>query len=521
MLSIWEIAALVVAAWFLVRVTRGRHCGRKRGFARVALVVGAIVLGWLVLRGYRHDQRGAVMVQNLPARRDGQRTVRFGSAPPNSDFARIDADDLKQYRAQVSRRARLSSASDVEASEPEPVLPASKEAKSPPPMPALPAEQPETPASEAPLSAPAVPAPPATPAVPAPSAPAATPAPTKSAKKVKVQFQAGPLRVEMDTDEESGLPSSEELTRAATSVAAQATVEGVKYLTRATADAAKKTAARFASTSKKAVVEPAAAKKKNSPAKNTTAKQTTATTATTPEAVPATAAAGSYSTSSGVSSSAGNPSYVAQSTSTSSSSSLESSHPTPMSTVDSADLQAARLAAQRPAWVDQPLGKQGSVYRTRVAVGPYKTRQECDREIVKEALQAARSVIDRQVGGSNQISDRSLQPYLFSPRILKEEWEEHKESDTAAVGEMIYLHALLEFDERSWRELARMQHEREITRRLEEVGVGASLLLALLGTAFGYLKLDTMTRGYYTRRLQLAAGAVILGIAVVVVRLIR
>jgi len=505
MLSVWEIAALVVAAWFLLRVTRGHKCGGKRGFARFALVVGAIVLGWMVLSGYRHDQRRAVMVQNLPARRDGQRTVRFGSAPPNSDFARIDADDLKQYRAQVSRRARLSSASEAEASEPEPVAPESKKAESPPPVPALPAEKPETPASAAP---------PPTPAVPPPSAPAATPTPTKTAKTVKVQFQAGPLRVEMDTDEESGLPSSEELTRAATSVAAQATVEGVKYLTRASADAAKRTAARLTSTSKKAVVKPAVTK--NSPDKNTTA---TNPTATTPEAVPAAEVAGAYSTAGGVSSSAGNPSYVAQSTSTSSP--LERSYPTAASAVDSSDLQAARLAAQRPAWVDQPLGKQGSVYRTRIAVGPYKTRQECDREIVKEALQAARSVIDRQVGSSNQISDRSLQPYLFSPRILKEEWEEHKESDTAAVGEMIYLHALLEFDERSWRELARMQHEREITQRLEKVGVGAGLLLALVGTAFGYLKVDTITRGYYTRRLQLAAGAVILGIAAVVVALVR
>jgi hypothetical protein len=75
---------------------------------------------------------------------------------------------------------------------------------------------------------------------------------------------------------------------------------------------------------------------------------------------------------------------------------------------------------------------------------------------------------------------------------------------------MINLHVLLEFDERSWRELSRMQHEREIEERVAVVGIGAGWLLALLGTVFGYLKLDTLTRGYYTRRLQLVAGAVIL-----------
>ena len=52
------------------------------------------------------------------------------------------------------------------------------------------------------------------------------------------------------------------------------------------------------------------------------------------------------------------------------------------------------------------------------------------------------------------------------------------------------------------------------------VGIGAGWVMALLGTIFGYLKLDTLTRGYYTRRLQLVAGAVILtliGAAVVAV----
>jgi hypothetical protein len=36
------------------------------------------------------------------------------------------------------------------------------------------------------------------------------------------------------------------------------------------------------------------------------------------------------------------------------------------------------------------------------------------------------------------------------------------------------------------------------------------LLLVLIGTAFGYLKLDTLTKGYYSGRLKLAATAVIL-----------
>jgi hypothetical protein len=35
----------------------------------------------------------------------------------------------------------------------------------------------------------------------------------------------------------------------------------------------------------------------------------------------------------------------------------------------------------------------------------------------------------------------------------------------------------------------------------------------VLGTVFGYLKLDTLTRGYYTHRLQFAAAGLILATA--------
>jgi hypothetical protein len=47
------------------------------------------------------------------------------------------------------------------------------------------------------------------------------------------------------------------------------------------------------------------------------------------------------------------------------------------------------------------------------------------------------------------------------------------------------------------------------------------LLLVLLGTAFGYLKLDTATKGYYSGRLKLAATAVILTAAAATALVVR
>ena len=58
--------------------------------------------------------------------------------------------------------------------------------------------------------------------------------------------------------------------------------------------------------------------------------------------------------------------------------------------------------------------------------------------------------------------------------------------------------------------LQRMQRDAQTEHRLLGLAGGAAAVLLVLGSVFGYLKLDTMTRGYYTRRLQFAAALVIL-----------
>jgi len=378
-------------------------------------VVGLLLLCGMALSGFWHEQR------NKPA------TVSFERDLSHGNFARIDAEEMRQYRAPVSRRAH-------------------------------------------------------------PAARAASGSAAHAPATAKVPPDAGPPGVKADAIDESA-SAAEKVTKAAARVVARATVETAKYLSRVSADTATKTAVQLASGSKK------------NHSNTTQPKRTTITRTTLAEAP---TAVGSWSTSDGRSGGTGNARFVEEPVSTTdfsrsaSPSARSLSSPPPQVRVGGA-----------PAWVLQSLGKQGAVYRTKIVVGPYKTRQECDQALPGELLLAARTVIDRQMGDSHRISDNRLLPYL-SQRVVREEWEEHKESETAAVGEMTYLHALLEFDDRSWRELARMQHEREIQQRLQEVGVEAGLLFVLLGTVFGYLKLDTMTRGYYTGRLQLAAGAVIL-----------
>jgi uncharacterized membrane protein len=45
--------------------------------------------------------------------------------------------------------------------------------------------------------------------------------------------------------------------------------------------------------------------------------------------------------------------------------------------------------------------------------------------------------------------------------------------------------------------------------------LGSGVVLALVGTIFAYVKLDTWTRGYYTWRLRIAAGVVLLALVAV------
>lgn len=88
---------------------------------------------------------------------------------------------------------------------------------------------------------------------------------------------------------------------------------------------------------------------------------------------------------------------------------------------------------------------------------------------------------------------------------------------------MYRLHLKLRFSERFRRELPRLvaeQRDRQsslesqwlVAGRVRGVGTVAAILLGVLATAFGYLHLDTLTKGYYTGRLQLAAAAAILGL---------
>jgi hypothetical protein len=108
-------------------------------------------------------------------------------------------------------------------------------------------------------------------------------------------------------------------------------------------------------------------------------------------------------------------------------------------------------------------------------------------------------------------------------RVKKAEYVEvvhPKELADLNLGHMYEVHARLEFDDPARADFRRQWRNAEVVNRLWYTGGAAALVLALLATLYGYLKLDLRTGGAHKGRLQLAATLVAL-IAAAGVLLVR
>lgn len=169
----------------------------------------------------------------------------------------------------------------------------------------------------------------------------------------------------------------------------------------------------------------------------------------------------------------------------------------------------------RPQWVDveEPI-RNGDVHTMTVSAGPYPTEAQCRRELDEKLKVATDEYIAWWL-------ESDLAPVLIRYQLSEIKTNVlpakniYDETITVSLGDMQYKHALLEFDSRFREEV---KHEwREITaqNRLLQVGLFSGGMLCLLATAFGYFKMDTATKGYYTGRLQfLAAGAILATVVV-------
>lgn len=165
----------------------------------------------------------------------------------------------------------------------------------------------------------------------------------------------------------------------------------------------------------------------------------------------------------------------------------------------------------RPAWMDAQQGLVGGVYRTTVKVGPSFTRTECEQQLPEARRLAVRTYTDHFLGeGRGRYVDLPMS-YIRN-HLVRGEWEERRQT---TFETMITLHELLEFDSEANEAIEASYKQSVVMGRLGYTAMGGGAILGLLTILFGYLKLDTLTRGYYTGRLRLTAATAILALAAI------
>ncbi len=186
-------------------------------------------------------------------------------------------------------------------------------------------------------------------------------------------------------------------------------------------------------------------------------------------------------------------------------------------TAKDVELAVAKEPEQtRPAWVDHPPKRVGNVYRVVVSSGPYQTETECyhvlETLLAKEVQQRIEQLVpDSQVSGPDAFG-------IGVDYVLRElcngAWTETSE---ASFGEMKQVHVLMEFGAAQDKLLRTAYRNYQRQGRVAQVGGIAGLILGGLATLFGLLKIDTATKGYYSKRLFFGVPAAIIAILLLLV----
>jgi len=188
------------------------------------------------------------------------------------------------------------------------------------------------------------------------------------------------------------------------------------------------------------------------------------------------------------------------------------------------------LIPPRPDWVESEPVLTDDTQLVAVSSGQYVHNQDCKRALDEKLEETVNAYIDRHLGhvcGDNFKASTFLnyEPGDIRGKLVKEIHQEEIETSVCRVHQM---HALLAFTPEFRAELdGRCDEIDEHWRQLAAVGrltgtaLAVGFILALLGVVFGYFRLDTATRGYYTVRLRLASAVAILTLIVVGVLLAR
>lgn len=168
-------------------------------------------------------------------------------------------------------------------------------------------------------------------------------------------------------------------------------------------------------------------------------------------------------------------------------------------------------SSKRPAWVDQPATQVGNVYRRVIVSDPHETVEACFKTLQQNKLREALNERLDELAPNRYRPDLEtlgLGPAVLWRDICQTHWVETLE---LGVGEMKRVYGLVEFNAAADRQLTKAYQDYERQFRVREVGGIAGIGLGSLALLFGLLKIDTWTKGYYTKRLFFGVPAVIIG----------
>ncbi|MCI0493205.1 MAG: hypothetical protein L0Z07_09740, partial [Planctomycetes bacterium] len=195
-------------------------------------------------------------------------------------------------------------------------------------------------------------------------------------------------------------------------------------------------------------------------------------------------------------------------------------------------------ASSRPTWIDEAQKRVGNTWREVVVTDEYATIDECYAERDK-LLMIATGEFVKQFAGANGVYSTTVGPdgleRVHQPRpnafpviarypalyrmgitadYLRREIakDEYVETVERSFGPMKKLYTLVEFSPAVDNELRQRWAAYQRQERFAIVGIGAASILGLLSLVWGLLKVDTWTKGYYTKRLFLGVPLGILGL---------
>lgn len=173
-------------------------------------------------------------------------------------------------------------------------------------------------------------------------------------------------------------------------------------------------------------------------------------------------------------------------------------------------------AAASPAWIHVPIERVGNVVRRVVSEGPHATADVAYKRVQPKIIEAVhdhlREIVAEQTGSEvvvPQLNQLGITPRWIRENIVAEEY--YASTDTSVASDMQTVFVRLEFTPRATDALVEAWQIGARQGRVNQVALAASGLLAAMGGIWGLIKIDTATKGYYTKRLFIGVPLAIIG----------